>query len=73
MNKNIKTLATKIANTMNEINNFTFSTQDINESINEYSYQLENEKSTILEVLKEEYENSNNKEILSLIENVLAF
>lgn len=68
--KNI--LAKEIAEIMNEINNFTFTEKELEESTNEYAYMLVNEKYTILNTLQIELDNGN-KKVIGLIKKILAF
>lgn len=72
MNKKTYALAKEIANTFNSINNNMFTKNEIKEAIKEYMYLLTNEKSILLNAIKEELSNGN-KDILPLANKVLAF
>jgi hypothetical protein len=65
-------LAQEIANTFNEINNFTFTQTELQDCIKDIEYQLLNEKYIILNAIKEEIANGCD-ELKELVQKVLAF
>ena len=64
-----KRLALKIANYMNKVNNFTFTEEEVKGNAYEITFI---QKTTILDILKEEYSNSKDKKCLELIETLLT-
>ena len=56
-----------------EINFFTFTDEEVKEGIKECYYMLDNCKEKILEILYNEYDNTEDNEVLELIYRVKAY
>lgn len=67
MNKEIKQLATDIVKYLDEINHHTFTDEEKQEGFNSIVYNIQNGYNDTLNALQKEYNNSNDKDCLDLI------
>ena len=67
MNKEIRQLATDIVNYLDEINHHNFTDEEKIEGYNSIAYCIQNGSNDTLEWLEEEYNDTNDKDCLELI------
>ena len=67
MNKEIKQLATDIVKYLDEVNHYTFTNKEKIEGYKSIVYNIQNGYNDTLNALQEEYNNTNDKDCLELI------
>ena len=67
MDKEVKQLATDIVNYLDEINHHTFTDKEKQEGFSSIAYNIQNDCNDTLNALQEEYNNTNDKDCLELI------